>query len=203
MEKAKENEVVRSSEPTELKKSQDELVKISFFKKTSPIVKNEPTSSKYVNANYKKEKEEEDKDDDGYYYYPQNEDEEKEDQDEQADEDEDAYDDEKNKGEERLEIKKDTFKEPLPAAAGTGKFKIPIAFSTAFSSKPTTSHQVSAKPKTSDVFEKPAEKRKLSALDEIMEMEEKKKEKANRKDHWLHKVRFILLLINTSLYVCI
>ena len=32
------------------------------------------------------------------------------------------------------------------------------------------------------------EKRKLSALDDILLMEEKKREKQNRKDYWLHKV---------------
>ena len=36
---------------------------------------------------------------------------------------------------------------------------------------------------------KPEEKRKLSALDEIITMEEKKREKNNRKDYWLHKVK--------------
>ena len=32
------------------------------------------------------------------------------------------------------------------------------------------------------------EKRKLTALDEIITIEEKKREKMNRKDYWLHKV---------------
>jgi len=40
-----------------------------------------------------------------------------------------------------------------------------------------------AKPSTSSSNEK----RKLSALDEIITMEEKKREKQNRKDYWLHK----------------
>ena len=42
----------------------------------------------------------------------------------------------------------------------------------------------------SKVFKVPEEKRKLSALDEIITMEEKKREKNNRKDYWLHKVSF-------------
>lgn len=45
---------------------------------------------------------------------------------------------------------------------------------------------------SSSVFKVPEEKkddkRKLSALDEIITMEEKKREKVNRKDYWLHKV---------------
>jgi hypothetical protein len=41
---------------------------------------------------------------------------------------------------------------------------------------------------------KPEEKRKLSALDEIITMEEKKREKHNRKDYWLHKVNKWVLI---------
>lgn len=52
-------------------------------------------------------------------------------------------------------------------------------------------------------------KAKKSALDEIMEMEERRKEKRNRRDNWLHEgiivkvgifIRFLFDLSSTSLW---
>ena len=46
--------------------------------------------------------------------------------------------------------------------------------------------EVTKKPKLDGKVTMAGQKRKMTALDEIMELEEKKKEKMNRKDHWLH-----------------
>ena len=46
--------------------------------------------------------------------------------------------------------------------------------------------EVTKKPKLDGKATMAGQKRKMTALDEIMELEEKKKETMNRKDHWLH-----------------
>lgn len=48
---------------------------------------------------------------------------------------------------------------------------------------------------------KSVEKRKYSALDDILSMEEKNREKQNRKDYWLHKVRTITFNRIKGVYV--
>jgi DNA/RNA-binding protein KIN17 len=60
------------------------------------------------------------------------------------------------------------------------------------SSKSILSQPTSSKSSVSSVFKVP-EKRKASALDEIIKDDEKKREKMNRKDYWLHKVNFNLI----------
>ncbi len=45
-----------------------------------------------------------------------------------------------------------------------------------------------SKDKVAPSTSKSVEKRKHSALDDILSMEEKNREKQNRKDYWLHKV---------------
>ena len=90
------------------------------------------------------------------------------------------------------------FKMPdEPPITSKSMFSMPKAPSTSSissSSRSISEGDLSSKSssKLSSVFKVPEEKRddkrKLSALDEIMSMEEKKREKQNRKDYWLHKV---------------
>lgn len=70
-----------------------------------------------------------------------------------------------------------TFKKPAVPV------KLESASSKEFSEP--TDKETKALPSTS----KSVEKRKHSALDDILSMEEKNREKQNRKDYWLHKVR--------------
>jgi hypothetical protein len=53
--------------------------------------------------------------------------------------------------------------------------------------KPSTTLVTNAQP-SSNITTKPEDKRKPSALDEVMKSKEVQREKQNRKDHWLHKV---------------
>ncbi|KAL8595195.1 hypothetical protein ACOMHN_013868 [Nucella lapillus] len=105
------------------------------------------------------------------------------------------------------EDEKVTFTMPTAKKEDTSQAKNPFAFNSfkkpaskdhkepstsshssaaAGSSSSASSSDSSSKGGSAKKSEKAGEKRKArSALDEIMEVEEKKKEKANRKDHWL------------------
>jgi DNA/RNA-binding protein KIN17 len=172
MERAKEREHIQVAEPTELKKSEDEVIKISFIKKRS-LVKlgvDEPTTSKKS-----KEDDEEKKLDFSSSHESQ---------------------DELETNEEELPIKKEKV-EKNEDSKSEFKFKIPEV--------------KSSSSKSSSSSEKTVDKKKQSALDEIItvisynfhdipklnfhiynffyfKQEEKTKEKMNRKDYWLHKV---------------
>lgn len=74
----------------------------------------------------------------------------------------------------KLAKEEDAFKKP------------PVPVSKEFSE--SADRESKALPSTS----KSVEKRKHSALDDILSMEEKNREKQNRKDYWLHKVKTII-----------
>ena len=83
---------------------------------------------------------------------------------------------------EATELKRDDEEQKVAFSLDTKVSEKPSTSTLPASALATTS---TAKPK-SDSKPLAGQKRKMSALDEIMEFEEQKKEKINRKDHWLH-----------------
>lgn len=128
MEKAKESGVPKQHEATELKKSEDEVVKISFLK-TKPKTVDENTL-----------------------------------------------------------IKSDGFKVPeKPSVKLENSLKIEPTEKSLDSLDYNNKHATTSKQ---------VDKRKLSALDDILTMEEKNREKQNRKDYWLHKDIVVKIVTN-------
>lgn len=77
----------------------------------------------------------------------------------------------------KLSIKSNKVKPEIPSTSITFDLKKP--------SKPKDDSDLFVKPSTSRAPSNKSDSRKRSALDDIMQMEESKKEKINRKDYWL------------------
>jgi len=188
MEKDKQKEPIQSAESTELKKNENEVLKISFLKPKSSlntaqsINEDKPcTSSKSsdeddsslgfnVEQAIKQEPEAEIK------------------QVESKPNDQNA----RCKSEETKEASSDLINSKQLKCKEIKKEK-PSSFNSiniSLSSKTSTPSS-----NLNNVFKLP-EKRKNSALDDIMAEEEKRKEKLNRKDNWLHKNIIVKIITN-------
>lgn len=86
---------------------------------------------------------------------------------------------------------KASFKTPeAPPISSKSFSKLPLTKSSRNEEEPSPTSKLTQN-SLSKVSKSTDEKRKLSALDEIITIEEKKREKMNRKDYWLHKVIFL------------
>ena len=191
-EKAKDGDL-KLAEPTELIRDEDSVLKISF-KKTKPLIKSNKDDADEPKTSKDDEAESESKGIKREY----------EDEEELVENNSDKSDDEREIGDKSQEIEKVETK----IKEEKSEFKVPKEpplTSSSKSSSLSSSQKIgslslgasksssSSSSSTSSVFKVPEKKPKLSALDEIMASEEKKKEKVNRKDYWLHKVNIQLI----------
>lgn len=194
MEKDKQKGPIQSAEPTELKKSENEVLKISFLKPKSSLKETQTTNTdKPCTSSKSSDEDESSLGFDVKQAIKQ--------EPEQANEQIDSKQNDQNT-KSKSEDAKEPTKTPTSDLIDTKLLKCeeikkekPSGFNSMNISSSSSSKASTSSSNLSGVFKLP-EKRKNSALDDIIAEEERRKEKLNRKDHWLHKNIIVKIITN-------